>query len=149
MIVQIPTKPVANQQLQIVLNGQQCTINLYQRTYIDYSNDELIEELNVSNAVGYQEPLCIDSDNRDDVLLVNAPNPNPLQGIWDRMYLDLYVSGVQIFAGLPVVYGSVINQYVSPLFTGYLFINTADGLDPIYTDLGSTTTLNYTDNGAA
>lgn len=144
MITTIPTQAVPNQQIIITLNGQQCVINLYIRNYIDYGVPVGIEPLYVYNSLGYLDTLSINPDDPSDLLLINSPVTG-LKTNWQNMYMDLYVSGQTIFLGQPVVFGSYINQFHNPNFKGYLYIYTEDGLDPVYQNLGTTTTLNYTD----
>jgi len=146
MILQIPLKAVPNQSFNVILDNQQCTIKLYARNVAE-SETENIQPLIVNQPL-FSTELCVNGLDPLDWLLVNNSDPLTVAES-ENIYMDLYVSGVLVFQGMVCLYGSYINQYKSPLFNGYLFMDTIDKIDPEWPTFGTTTTLNWTDNGTA
>ncbi len=146
MILQIPIQAVPNQTLNVILNNQQCKIKIYVRNSPE-SEVENIQPLIVNQPL-FSTELCVNGLDPLDWLL--CVNPDPLTvAESENIYMDLYVSGALVYQGMMCLYGSYINQYKSPLFQGYLFMDTVDKIDPEWPTFGTTTTLNWTDNGSA
>ena len=62
----------------------------------------------------------------------------------EELYCDVYLGATMIITGMRCVHGGYINQYTTPL-VGNIFFWCENGLDPVYTELGSTAHLLYAD----
>lgn len=62
----------------------------------------------------------------------------------DKLYATVYLGANLIISGMPCNNRVYLNQYPTAL-VGYLYFNTADGKEPVYTELGSNAKLYYSD----
>ena len=62
----------------------------------------------------------------------------------ELLFCDLYLGTTLVESGLKCNQGSYINQYTSD-FIGYLFFWDTTDAEPLYSNFGITTTLNYSD----
>lgn len=65
----------------------------------------------------------------------------------NHLYANLSLGQTAIIEGVPCNHGCYINPYTSA-FIGHLFFWNTTGLDPVYTELGNTAYLFYSDYDA-
>lgn len=94
ILQEIPLQAIPNQQIDIVLNGQNVTLHVY------------LQDVN--------------------------------------LFCEVYLGTQLIVAGRRCVHGSYLNQYPTSLI-GNLFWWDDNGLDPVYTNIGTISNLYYSD----